>query len=165
MTAVRLSAPSVLVLSVLGLAACGQQPGTNAPTDPAEPIETAEASAPAPPPPPGAGSPQPGAGPASFVGRWAADVAWCAGPRGDRRPIEISTTRFDGYENSCAIAAIDQADDGYTAALVCQAEGQTTNERVHMAVQGEGMRLTWLNRNAPVVVLTRCPTPGDAPVS
>lgn len=53
--------------------------------------------------------------------------------------------------------------DGYQAALACASEGQTSNERIRVAVQGDGMRLTWLNRNNAVVSLVRCPAPGVAP--
>ncbi|MDP2763872.1 MAG: hypothetical protein Q8O54_03435, partial [Brevundimonas sp.] len=144
--------------AALMLAACGP-PETNAPTDPAAPITTPEAEAPPPAPPPGVGSIMPGSGPPTFVGRWAANLAWCADPRGAERPIKITTTRFEGYENSCAIAAITQVADGYQASLVCAAEGQTAREQVRMAVHGESMRLTWLNRNNAVISLTRCPAP------
>ena len=79
----------------------------------------------------------PGSGPASFVGLWAANRAWCANPRGAERPIEISTTRFEGYENSCGILSVNQVADGYEAGLACSAEGQTSRERVRMNVQGD----------------------------
>lgn len=152
----------LILLSALALAACGPSE-TNSPTDPARPIETPEASAPPPTPPPGVGSIMPGSGPQTFVGRWAADADWCANARGAERPIEISTTRFEGYENSCAIASIRQIADGYEVALTCAAEGQTSNERARMFVQGDGMRLTWPDRNGAVVLLTRCPPPAPAP--
>jgi len=147
---------SVVVLAVLTLAACGPAE-RNAPTDPAGPIDTPEADAPPPTPPPGVGSIMPGSGPQTFVGRWAANAAWCTNPQGPERPIEITTTRFEGYENSCGIQSITQVADGYEAALTCQAEGQTSDERIRMAVQGESMRLTWLNRNNAVISLVRCP--------
>lgn len=150
------------VAAALMLAACGPSE-TNAPTDPAAPITTPEAEAPRPTPPPGVGSIMPGSGPQTFVGRWAANVAWCADPRGAERPIEITTTRFEGHENSCAITGITQVASGYQASLVCAAEGQTSREQIRMAVQGRGMRLTWLNRNNAVISLTRCPAPDDAP--
>jgi hypothetical protein len=156
MTANRLA-----VLAFLTLAACGQSE-TNAPTDPAAPIVTPEADAPPPTPPPGVGSIMPGSGPQTFVGRWAANAAWCANPQGAERPIEITTTRFEGYENSCGILSISQISDGYEAALACASEGQTTSERIRMAVQGESMRLTWLNRNNAVISLARCPAPPAA---
>lgn len=143
------------LLSVLALAACGQSE-TNPPTDPAAPIDTPEAEAPAATPPPGVGSIMPGSGPQTFVGRWAANPAWCANVQGPERPIGITTTRFEGYENSCGIVSISQVADGYEASLACAAEGETSSERIRMAVQGDGMRLTWLNRNGAVVSLTRC---------
>ena len=156
MTANRLS-----LLAILMLASCGQAQ-TNSPTDPAAPIDTPEAEAPAPTPPPGVGSIMPGSGPQTFVGRWAANPAWCANPQGAERPIEITTTRFEGYENSCGILSISQVSDGYEAALACASEGETSSERIRMAVQGDSMRLTWLNRNNAVISLARCPAPPAA---
>jgi hypothetical protein len=143
---------------VLALAACGQSE-VNPPTSPAQPINTPEAQAPPPTPPPGVGSVMPGSGPQTFVGRWAARTAWCGNGHGDQQPIEITTTRLEGYENRCDIAALIQVADGYEASLSCAGEGQTANERVRMSVQGDVMRLTWLNRNDAVVRLTRCPSP------
>ncbi|HYC67564.1 hypothetical protein [Brevundimonas sp.] len=146
----------------LAVAACG--PGDpNPPTDPAEPIDTPDVAASPAPRPPGRGSILPGMGPRSFVGRWAADVSWCPNTTGPERPIEITTTRFEGYENSCAISAIDQVADGYEAVLTCTAEGTVSNERVRMAVSGQAMRLTWLNRDNAVVTLTKCTTLEDTP--
>lgn len=139
---------------LLALAACGPQ--SNPPTEPAAPIDTPAAEVPPPPPPPGVGSILPGSGPQSFVGRWAADVAWCLNEQGPERPIEITVTRFEGYENSCAITAVDQVSEGYEANLSCTGEGMTSNERVRMAVSGQTMRLTWLNRENAVVSLTKC---------
>lgn len=149
-------------LIALGLAACGQAE-VNPPTEPASPITTPEAQAPPPTPPPGVGTVMPGSGPQTFVGRWAANTAWCANVQGPERPIAITATRFEGYENSCDITAITQVADGYEASLACTAEGQTANERIRMAVQGAGMRLTWLNRNDAVVRLTRCAAPETPP--
>jgi hypothetical protein len=157
MTRTRLS-----LYAALADAACGPS-DPNPPTQPAEPIDTPEAAASPPAPPPGEGSILPGAGPRSFVGRWAADVSWCPHETGPQRPIEITTTRFEGYENSCAIASIDQVADGYEAVLSCTAEGMVSNERVKMAVSGQAMRLTWLNRDNAVVTLTKCTTLEDTP--
>ena len=154
----------VALLSVLALAACGQSE-TNPPTDPAAPIDTPEAEAPPVTPPPGVGTIMPGSGPQTFVGRWAANPAWCARVQGAERPIEITTTRFEGYENSCGILSISQVADGYQAALACASEGQTTSERIKMAVQGDGMRLTWLNRNNAVISLARCPASAAPPAA
>jgi hypothetical protein len=155
-----MTAKYLALLPVLMLAACGPSE-TNPPTDPAAPIDTPEAQSPPPAPPPGVGSILPGAGPQTFVGHWSANKAWCANPQGPERPIEITTTRFEGYENSCGILSISQVADGYEAALACASEGQTSSERIRMAVQGEKMTLTWLNRNNAVISLARCPVPAD----
>lgn len=151
-----MTANRLLFLSVLALAACGQSE-INPPTEPARPIETPEAKAPPPTPPPGMGSILPGSGPQTFVGRWAANAAWCGNLQGAERPIEITTTRFEGYENRCDIVSIRQVPDGYETSLACIAAGQTANERVRMAVQGEALRLTWLDRNSAEVRLVQCP--------
>lgn len=148
----------LIPLVALSLVACGPAE-KNPPTEPAAPITTPEATAPAATPPPGVGSVMPGSGPQTFVGHWVADAAWCANPRGPERPIVITPTRFEGYENSCDITAIQQIADGYEASLTCLSEGQTTTERVRMSVQGDAMRLTWLNRNDAVVRLSRCVAP------
>lgn len=156
-----MTASQLIILSALTLAACGRSE-VNPPTEPAAPIVTPESQAPPAAPPPGVGSIMPGSGPQTFVGRWAADPAWCANATGAERPIEITPTRFEGYENSCGIVSINQVSDGYEASLACAAEGQTSSERIRMAVQGEAMRLTWLNRNNAVVSLVRCPAPASA---
>lgn len=152
------------LLAVFAVSACDAG-DPNPPTEPAEAVDTPEAEIPPTVPPPGAGSALPGAGPRSFVGRWAADVSWCPNTTGPERPIEITTTRFEGYENSCAMASIDQVADGYEAALTCTGEGMVSNERVRMAVSGQSMRLTWLNRDNAVVVLTKCTTLEDTPAA
>lgn len=149
----------LLPLIVLSLAACGESE-VNPPTDPAPPILTPEAETPKPAPPPGVGTVMPGSGPQTFVGRWAARAGWCGRTNGPERPIEISTIRFEGYENSCGIVAVSQVADGYEASLACAAEGQTSSERVRMSVQGDTMRLVWLNRNEATVSLVRCAVPG-----
>ena len=150
------------LLVVFAVAACGSEQA-NPPTAPAEPVDTPEAAAPAAAPPPGAGSTLPGTGPRSFVGRWAADVSWCPNVTGPQQPIEITATRFEGYENSCAIASIDQVADGYEAGLTCTAEGSVSSERVRMSVADQTLRLTWLNRDNAVVTLTKCTTLEDTP--
>jgi len=152
------------LLAVFTVAACGPAE-PNPPTQPADPIDGPEAEAPPAASSPGAGSIMPGAGPRSFVGRWAADVSWCPNTTGPERPIEITTTRFEGYENSCAIASINQVANGYEAALTCTAEGAVSNERVRLGVTGQTLRLTWLDRDDAVVALTKCTTLEDTPAA
>lgn len=158
----RQSLPLKALLMAASLAACSESE-VNPPTQPAQPIVTPEAEAPAPTPPPGVGTVMPGSGPQTFVGRWAANARWCARTTGAERPIEINATRFEGYENSCGIVAVSQVAEGYEASLACSAEGRTSSERVRMSVQGDAMRLVWLNRNEATVSLVRCPMPGAVP--
>lgn len=149
-----------LLSVIFALAAC-ERATVNPPTEPANPVE-ASGAVPAAPAPPGLGPSMPGAGPATFVGRWAADANWCANTSGPEQPIRLTPTRFEGYENSCGIASLAQVRDGYEAGLACQAEGQASQERVRLSVQGDVLRLTWLDRNEAVLMLVRCP---GAPVA
>ena len=79
-------------------------------------------------------------------------------PQGERRPIQITPVRFEGYENSCHIASIDETANGYQAALQCQSEGQARNERVQMTVAGDILAVTWLDRGDTTVKLHKCTT-------
>lgn len=140
-------------LAVLTLAACGSEP-VNPPTEPAQPITPREA-------PEATSADVPGTGAASFIGEWAGDVSWCAAPMGERRPINITATRFEGYENSCDIIAVDEVDGGYNARLTCVAEGRTTAQRVRMTVSSQTLNLIYPDRSPTPVVLTKCTTLGD----
>jgi predicted small lipoprotein YifL len=154
----RLVPPAVLIL--LSLAACGERGPVNPPTEPAAPVEAVDPAAPS-----DTGSPSmvPAPGPANFVGRWAADVSWCPNTQGPERPIEITLTRFEGYENSCAIGAVDQVADGYVATLACVAEGMSNQERVKFSVSDDVLRLTYLDRGGAPVMLRKCTTLAETP--
>jgi hypothetical protein len=93
----------------------------------------------------------------SFVGVWAADPAWCASPMGERQPIRISATRFEGYENRCEINSVTQSADGYVAILTCQAEGVASDERLALSATPTTLKITWLDRGATSTEFTRCP--------
>ncbi|MDZ4363817.1 hypothetical protein, partial [Brevundimonas sp.] len=90
-----------------------------------------------------------------------ADVAWCPNTNGDTQPITITPTRFIGYENSCDIADVTQTSGAYQATLRCQSEGTTSTERVRMAVQGQNLSLTYVDRDNATVQLTKCTTLAD----
>ena len=143
---------------VLSLAACGESGPVNPPTEPAAPIAAGDPTAPA---ARGQTSMLPGRGAQSFVGRWAANVEWCANPRGAERPIEISSTRFEGYENSCEIAAVEEVADGYVTTLACMSEGTANSERVRFQVTGDTMRMTYMDRGGEPVELNKCTTLED----
>lgn len=148
----------VLPALLIGLGGCGDSGPVNPPTEPAAAITVDD---PAVPTQRGQTSMLPGRGAASFVGRWAADVSWCAAPQGERRPIEITSTRFEGYENSCEIAAVDEVADGYVATMACLSEGAVRSERVRFQVTEEVMRLSYLDRAGDPVTLRKCTTLTD----
>lgn len=141
----------------LFLAACDQN---TTPTAEAPPAAEAPAEAPADLEPDEPQSPP--AEPASgeldleaITGSWAATTATCD------TPIVISPTSFQGAENTCEIDSItDNGDGSLTAAMTCQAEGQTTEERVKMTPifgpPGEGIRLEYLDRGGDPVTVFRC---------
>jgi len=146
-----------VAIACLLVSACGSEPeAASSQSSPAQPTPS--------PSVPGAGAGVAGAGLArgtgapSFVGRWASDVSWCSNTQGDARPIEITIDRVEGYENSCAILTIDEAGPAYEATLRCEAEGTTVTERIRMAVSGQSMALTYLDRRQARVDLTKCTT-------
>ena len=144
-----------VLAAILLVAACDRQT-VNPPTQPAAPITSPEVI-PSAPGPADLAAALPGAGPATFVGRWAGNAAWCANTSGAEAPITITPLRFEGYEHSCAITSLDQVADGYELTLACQAEGEASRERIRLSRQEDVLRLTWLNRNDAVVLLVRCP--------
>ncbi|WP_288757698.1 hypothetical protein [uncultured Brevundimonas sp.] len=144
---------SPLLLALL-LAACG--PGTvNPPDEPARPVQSPDALQEIQPPGP---SSLANRGAKSFVGRWAASAAWCVDPQGDKRPIDITPMRFEGYENRCDIERIAEVASGYELSLVCAAEGRTRRERVLAAVSGDMLSLVYLDRAGDAATrLGSCP--------
>lgn len=144
----------LVVLSAwFAVAACSQQPEA-----PAEP---------APLPPIDGETSMPGPDAGNFVGTWAAQEEWCGNTTGPERPIRITTTRFEGYENTCAISQVRQMNTAYEAVLDCTAEGTTTQERVRMRVVDDRMTLSWLDRaGSSSTEFARCPaTEATAPMS
>jgi hypothetical protein len=105
---------------------------------------------------PAASTPASPAAAAPLFGTWSAVLANCA-----TAPVTISATRFEGAENLCDIAALDDNGDGsFTASLSCTAEGQTAAEDIQMtpvfAPTGEGVVLNYLDRGGERVTLLRC---------
>lgn len=79
----------------------------------------------------------------AFVGRWAAEANWCANTMGPERPIELTETEFRGYENTCQISDLAEADGGWTATLACQAEGETRSQPVRIEADTERLMIAW----------------------
>ncbi|QLQ12191.1 MAG: hypothetical protein HZY74_01300 [Brevundimonas sp.] len=131
----------VLTAILVALAACDRSPSSAS--------AAPEASEP---------TAQTGTVPTALVGKWAADPAWCPNETGETRPIEITATRFEGYENSCAVVAVTEQAGAYVAELSCQAEGQTVTERTRWTLSGQVLTQSWPSDHpAGAVQFTRCP--------
>jgi len=89
-----MTATRIPMIALLMLAGCGSEE-TNAPTDPARPIDTPEAAAPTVAPPPGVGSVMPGSGPQTVVGKvaGAGKVALIYGGAGRDRKVHALPPR------------------------------------------------------------------------
>lgn len=91
-----------------------------------------------------------------MYGNWGLDPANC----GDQM-LKISKTRFEGPGAGCDITGFtDNGDGTYTAAMTCKADGQSSSERIQMrpifAPTGEGIDLTYLDRNNLQSEVLRC---------
>ena len=92
-----------------------------------------------------AGSPVPEVETAPYVGRWAADPAWCENKPGetDALPITITETAFLGYENECEIDVSIAGDAGvYDIRRQCVGEGVPYEDDIRVTVAGDRMTLT-----------------------
>jgi hypothetical protein len=132
-------------------------PFASIPLRPLRPVPAATAPAEAATAP--AGTPAaPASDAAPLFGSWGFDAPACSSP------ILISATSFEGAENTCEIGGFtDNGDGSFTASLDCSSQGQTANERVAMTPifgpQGEGIRLSYLDRGGDPVTVFRCRTP------
>ncbi len=141
----RLSVLPLVILPTLALAACSGESPPAASSAPA-PAAVAEVAAPA-----------ADDALAPLFGTWALDPTQCAGP-----VLSISKTRFEGAENGCDISGFtDNGNGTYTAALSCLGEGQAVEEQIAMrpvfAPSGEGIELTYINRDNLQTTVLRCP--------
>lgn len=122
---------------LLGLAAC-QPTETTTKADEAEPAgRDTPATEPTPTPP-------------AYVGSWAAERSWCANTLGPERPIMVTETTFNGYENTCQITQLEPTEEGWNAVFVCQAEGTTSNRSVRMVADDGRLEITWLDEGYAV---------------
>jgi len=153
--------PFLVCLAPLILTSCGEGGGGKNP--PTEPADAVVANAPVQASGDQTGSTAsmlPGAGAPSFIGRWANDVSWCVndGAATDRVPIQITTTRFEGYENGCDIVRISEEAASYVALLRCQSQGAVREERVRLTAAGDRLSILYLDRGGPAVDLNKCTT-------
>ncbi|HAV50741.1 MAG TPA: hypothetical protein DCX75_11770 [Brevundimonas sp.] len=145
-TLLRLAATASLAAAAV--AACGNDPMEPGPVTP-------DPDAPLPPEDP---APARTTGHAELLGDWAAYPAWCSNTTGPERPITITLTRFEGYENSCAIEASRPIAEGHELDLVCQGEGQETRETIRASDTDDRLRLSYPDRDGATVAFTRCPS-------
>ncbi|MBU2168831.1 MAG: hypothetical protein KKF88_13475 [Alphaproteobacteria bacterium] len=144
-TLIRLAATASLAAAV---AACGNDPMEPGPVTPDPDAELPAADP----------RPVDAATHAELLGDWAAYPAWCSNTTGAERPITITLTRFEGYENSCAIEASRPIAEGHELDLVCQGEGQETRETIRASAGEDRLRLSYPDRDGATVALTRCPS-------
>ncbi|MBI4920718.1 MAG: hypothetical protein HY834_03145 [Devosia nanyangense] len=90
---------------------------------------------------------------APLVGTWALDVAQCGG-----QVLKISKTRFDGPDSGCDITGYtDNGDGTFTAAMSCSGTNETVQMRPIFAPTGEGIDLTYVDRDNLKTTVLRCP--------
>jgi hypothetical protein len=90
---------------------------------------------------------------APLVGTWALDVSQCGG-----QVLKISKTRFEGPDSGCDITGYtDNGDGTYTAAMSCSGTNEKVQMRPIFAPTGEGIDLTYLDRDNLKSTVLRCP--------
>ncbi|MBN8552836.1 MAG: hypothetical protein J0L52_08075 [Caulobacterales bacterium] len=94
--------------------------------------------------------------PPAYVGSWVADLAWCQNTVGPERPIVVTATEFQGYENTCQITQVSPTDSGWDATFVCQAEGTTSNHPVGIQANADRLEVSW-RQEGYSVAWRRCP--------
>lgn len=121
-----------------------------------QPAQETKSEAPPSPPqaPAGPAAPEP---PPAFVGTWAAEPSWCSNSIGPERPITVSETTFQGYENTCEITELQPTEAGWDATFACQAEGQASSHPVQIEANRERLEITWVSEGYDVE-WRRCPT-------
>jgi hypothetical protein len=135
------------MLPVLLLVGCGGGGNAPAPAPSSEPVAAAPAA-----------QPVAAADKAlePLFGEWGLNPAACT------QTLKISKTRFEGAENGCDITGYtDNGDGSYTAALTCGSAQEQIKMRPVFAPTGEGIELTYLNRENQETLVLRCAT-GEA---
>lgn len=135
---------TLIVLALLGLAACGRQ------EEP--PPVTAAAEA-----PPETLAPQPApVGPPDYEGRWAASAELCADGAWEFRQDGVSTAG----EVSCAFREVEPSASGYRIQAACTHEGSQSDSEIGLSMTDpappQSMTVTGGPWSGPVT-LRRCP--------
>ncbi|MDQ4061461.1 MAG: hypothetical protein M3145_10235 [Pseudomonadota bacterium] len=97
-----------------------------------------------------------------FEGRWSLrTVADCKKPFaevGENKPHKFSRTELEFYESSCRVRSIKRDGDTFTLTTLCQGEGETWRETVHLRALGDNRleRIQGTGRDRTRVLYTRC---------
>ncbi len=106
---------------------------------------------------PGMVAAQSGGQPA-YVGRWTEQPAWCRNRVGtDELPLVIHARRLEGVEWACTFQQVNGTHPEWRVTARCNGEGMTNRERFVFRVEGNAMRLTYVDRGNRTHRVTRCP--------
>lgn len=98
------------------------------------------------------------AGQPGYVGRWTDQPNWCRNREGtDELPLVISARGLEGVEWSCRFEQVTGSHPEWRVAARCRGEGMTNRERFVFRLEGNGMRLTYVDRGNRTHRVVRCP--------
>lgn len=88
-----------------------------------------------------------------YVGRWAAEKAWCANSPEDtdQVSVRIDADAMHGYENRCEFTDVTRNGSTFGITMVCASEGEVYDDAMELAVMGDTMIMDGAIR------LHRCP--------
>ncbi|WP_439573023.1 hypothetical protein [Phreatobacter sp.] len=100
---------------------------------------------------------QPGGQPA-YVGRWADQQGWCRNRVGtDELPLTIRQRSLDGVEWACRFVQVTGSPPEWRVTARCEGEGMTNRKRFIFRVEGNRMRMTYVDRGNRTFSAVRCP--------
>jgi hypothetical protein len=106
---------------------------------------------------PGIAAAQSGGQPA-YVGRWTDQPSWCRNRVGtDELPLVIRARSLEGVEWACTFQQISGAHPEWRVTARCNGEGMTNRERFVFRMDGNAMRLTYVDRGNRTHRVIRCP--------
>ncbi len=93
-----------------------------------------------------------------YVGRWAEQPGWCRNRVGtDELPLVIAARSLEGVEWACRFEQVSGSHPEWRITARCQGEGMTNRERFVFRVEGNAMRMTYVDRGNRTYRAVRCP--------